>query len=144
MNKNIKVKGNIKERIRSKLLMMGITIPENSTDYQIYHAAVSSIRDIMVENRERFKKTKKEKNAKKVCYLCMEFLVGRSLKNVSLNLGIYKELCDALQSFGTSFEKIYEYEVDPGLGNGGLGRLAACFMDSLSANYSWPLLEYCH
>ena len=50
-----------------------------------------------------------------------------------MNLGVYNELCEVLEDFGSSFEKVYECEVDPGLGNGGLGRLAACFMDSLTA-----------
>ena len=62
----------------------------------------------------------------------MEFLVGRSLKNITKNLGVYEELCTIFKDFGTDFEKVYSCEVDPGLGNGGLGRLAACFMDSLS------------
>ena len=63
----------------------------------------------------------------------MEFLVGRALKNDAVNLGVYDELCSILSDFGSSFEKVFACEVDPGLGNGGLGRLAACFMDSLTA-----------
>jgi len=123
----------LKERIESKLITRGIPDPRNATDYQIYQATVTAIKDIMLDFRYSFKKRKKITGAKKVCYLCMEFLVGRSLKNVSQNLGIYNELCEILKENGTRFEKVYSCEVDPGLGNGGLGRLAACFMDSLSA-----------
>ena len=123
----------LKERIEAKLITRGIADPRQAADVQIYQAAVTAIKDIMLEYRTLFKKRKKNSGAKKICYLCMEFLVGRSLKNVSQNLGIYDKLCDIFREYGTDFEKVYACEVDPGLGNGGLGRLAACFMDSLSA-----------
>ena len=126
-------KQKLKERIEAKLMTRGILNPESATDEQIYQATVYALKDIMLEYRENFKKRIKVKGAKKVCYLCMEFLVGRALKKDAQNLGIYNELCEIFSDFGTSFEKIYALEVDPGLGNGGLGRLAACFMDSLSA-----------
>jgi len=123
----------LKERIEGKLITRGIADPRQAGDMQIYQATVTAIKDIMLEYRTLFKKRKKNSGAKKICYLCMEFLVGRSLKNVSQNLGIYDKLCDIFKEYGTDFEKVYSCEVDPGLGNGGLGRLAACFMDSLSA-----------
>ncbi len=123
----------LKERIEAKLVTRGVLNPEAATDEQLYHAAVHAIKDIMIEERSEFKKRVKAVDGKKVCYLCMEFLVGRSLKNDVINLGIYDELSAVLENFGSSFEKIYSCEVDPGLGNGGLGRLAACFMDSLTA-----------
>ncbi len=123
----------LKERIEAKLITRGVSNPEHATDEQLYHATVHAIKDIMIEYRTDFKKRIKAVGAKKICYLCMEFLVGRSLKNDSVNLGIYEELSSVLEHFGSSFEKVYACEVDPGLGNGGLGRLAACFMDSLSA-----------
>lgn len=126
-------KEELNERIESKLLTRGISNPIAATDDQIYQATVSIIKELMLEYRSNFKKRIKAANEKKVCYLCMEFLVGRSLKNDTKNLGIYDELCEIFKNYGTSFEKIYECEVDPGLGNGGLGRLAACFMDSLTA-----------
>ncbi len=123
----------IKERIESKLITRGVLNPEIATDEQLYQATVAAVKDIMIELRTNFKRRIKAKAAKKVCYLCMEFLVGRSLKNDTMNLGIYDQLCSVLSEFGTSFDRIYSCEVDPGLGNGGLGRLAACFMDSLTA-----------
>ena len=123
----------LKERIEAKLITRGISNPSAANDEQLYQATVGAIKDLMIEYRTDFKKRKKATGAKKICYLCMEFLVGRSLKNVSVNLGIYEDLCAILQEYGTTFENVYACEVDPGLGNGGLGRLAACFMDSLSA-----------
>ncbi len=131
--KTIISKEELNERIESKLLTRGIANPASATNDQIYQATVSIIKELMLEYRAKFKKRIKATDGKKICYLCMEFLVGRSLKNDSKNLGIYDDLCEILKSYGTSFEKIYECEVDPGLGNGGLGRLAACFMDSLTA-----------
>ena len=126
-------KQELKRRIITKLITRGVSNPDSATDEQLYHATVHAIKDIMVEYRNDFKKRAKASGAKKICYLCMEFLVGRSLKNDTVNLGIYDTLSNILSEFGTSFERIYACEVDPGLGNGGLGRLAACFMDSLSA-----------
>ena len=131
--KSVISKEELNERIESKLLTRGIANPTSATNDQIYQATVSIIKELMLEYRSKFKKRIKAADGKKICYLCMEFLVGRSLKNDSKNLGIYDNLCEILKNYGTSFEKIYECEVDPGLGNGGLGRLAACFMDSLTA-----------
>ena len=126
-------KQELKERIEAKLITRGIFNAQNATPEQLYQASFLALKDIMLDYREAFKKRIKETNGKKICYLCMEFLVGRALKNDSMNLGVYNELCEVLEEFGSSFEKVYACEVDPGLGNGGLGRLAACFMDSLTA-----------
>ena len=126
-------KQELKERIEAKLITRGIIDPKDASNEQLYQATVATIKEIMIEFREEFKKRKKATSAKKICYLCMEFLVGRSLKNDVINLGCYEELSSLLSDFNSSFEKIYSCEKDPGLGNGGLGRLAACFMDSLSA-----------
>lgn len=126
-------KQELRERIEAKLITRGITSPETATDEQLYSATVQVLKDIMLDYRNDFKKRIKAVGGKKVCYLCMEFLVGRALKNDAMNLGVYDELCSILSDFGSSFERVFACEVDPGLGNGGLGRLAACFMDSLSA-----------
>ena len=126
-------KSELRERIESKLITKGVTEPTLATPEQIYQATVQVIKDLMLEYRGEFKKRIKLSGSKKIYYLCMEFLVGRSLKNDAVNLGILDELSEILEEFGTSFDKIYSCEVDPGLGNGGLGRLAACFMDSLTA-----------
>ena len=123
----------LRERIEGKLITRGITDPSGATDEQLYFATVQVLKDIMIDYRTDFKKRIRAANGKKVCYLCMEFLVGRALKNDVINLGLYDDLCTILTDLGSSFERVYACEVDPGLGNGGLGRLAACFMDSLTA-----------
>ena len=126
-------KQEVRERIEAKLITRGVSKPNSASDEQLYHATVYALKDLMIDYRADFKKRQKVASAKKICYLCMEFLVGRSLKNVAVNLGLFSELSEVLEDFGSSFERVYACEVDPGLGNGGLGRLAACFMDSLAA-----------
>ena len=126
-------KQELRERIEAKLITRGVFDPSSATEEQLYNATVLVLKEIMIDYRTDFKKRIKAVNGKKVCYLCMEFLVGRALKNDAVNLGVYDELCSILTDFGSSFEKVFACEVDPGLGNGGLGRLAACFMDSLTA-----------
>jgi len=126
-------KQELKKRIEAKLTTKGISDPKSASTEQLYEATVNALKDIMLEYRADFKKRARAAGSKKVCYLCMEFLVGRALKNDAMNLGVYHTLCEILSDYGSSFEKVYSCEVDPGLGNGGLGRLAACFMDSLSA-----------
>ncbi|MCX4287272.1 MAG: glycogen/starch/alpha-glucan phosphorylase, partial [Clostridia bacterium] len=88
-----------------------------------------------------FHKKIKARRAKRVYYLCMEFLLGRSLKNSLYNLSATSVYEKAISSFGFSLEDLYELEPDAGLGNGGLGRLAACFMDALATG-NYPALGY--
>ena len=83
----------------------------------------------------------KSKKGKRVYYLCMEFLLGRSLKNNVYNLGLQEEYEKALKSFNLTLDDLYEQEPDAGLGNGGLGRLAACFMDALATG-NYPAMGY--
>ena len=132
-NKKQITRQELKERIESKLVTRGVLDPKSATDEQLYQATVYALKDIMIEYRTDFKRRIKAAGAKKICYLCVEFLVGRCLKKDSVNLGLYDDLAAILAEFGSSFERVYAREVDPGLGNGGLGRLAACFMDSLAA-----------
>ncbi|MBO5652600.1 MAG: glycogen/starch/alpha-glucan phosphorylase, partial [Clostridia bacterium] len=126
-------KEELKKKIESKLSSRGITDPVMADKSQLYLATVSAIKDYISERRAHFKQREKAADAKKVCYLCMEFLVGRSLRTVSQGMGIYEALEEIYASYGKSFGEVYSAEVDPGLGNGGLGRLAACYMDALSA-----------
>lgn len=123
----------LKKSILSKLRSHGIADPMSATNSQMYEATVHALKDLITENRNQFKKRAAAKESKRVCYLCMEFLIGRSLKNNLMNLGMYDALCSVLAGWGKTFDDIYACENDPGLGNGGLGRLAACFMDSLTA-----------
>ncbi len=131
----------LSERMEAKLLSRGYTQKAWVSAEALYQAAVLSIKDILRENRHRFKKRVAAMEGKRVYYLCMEFLLGRSLKNHVMNLGLYDELSKALSAYGYSFEEIFSKEVDPGLGNGGLGRLAACFLDSLTA-LEYPAVGY--
>ncbi len=123
----------VKENIESKLSrQFGCTAAEASRD-QMYKAAALTIKDILTAKRGEFKKKVNKTGSKRVYYMCMEFLLGRSLKTNLCNLGLDKEYAEALKSLGFELEDLYECEPDAGLGNGGLGRLAACFMDSLSS-----------
>ena len=122
----------IKEALSSKLARYFGTSGEDATPEQMYKAVVLSVKDILTDKRSDFKKKAKEHGTKRVYYLCMEFLVGRSLKNNLHNLGVAELYGEVLSEFGFSIEDIFTLEADPGLGNGGLGRLAACFMDSLT------------
>ncbi len=115
--------------------------PAEATREQLYKAVVMSVRDIMLEKRQRFHLKTKAAKAKRVYYLCMEFLMGRSLKNSVYNLGIAAPLTAALKKYKTSLEDLYEEEPDAGLGNGGLGRLAACFLDGL-ATQNYPAMGF--
>ena len=105
---------------------------EDATEDQIYKATAMSVRDILLEKRRQFKAATKENGGKRVYYLCMEFLIGRSLKNNLYNLGLTNTYEKVLKKHGYALEDLYEMEPDAGLGNGGLGRLAACYMDSLA------------
>ncbi len=130
-----------KELIQGKLSRYFGIAPAEARKEQLYKAVVMSVRDIMLEKRHAFHiKTKGEK-AKRVYYLCMEFLMGRSLKNSVYNLGITKAVEGALKPYKVTLEDLYEEEPDAGLGNGGLGRLAACFLDGL-ATQDYPAMGF--
>ncbi len=100
---------------------------------QIYKATAITVKNLLSDKRSVYKKKVNKAGAKRVYYMCMEFLLGRSLKTNLGNLGLVGSYEAALKSLGFSLEELYECEPDAGLGNGGLGRLAACFMDSLSS-----------
>ena len=132
---------NAKELIAGKLARyFGVTPAEARKD-QLYKAVVMSVRDIMLEKRHQCHTIIKKKKAKRVYYLCMEFLMGRSLKNSVYNLGITDAFEDALKEYNASLGELYELEPDAGLGNGGLGRLAACFMDALATG-DYPAMGF--
>ena len=106
---------------------------EEATKQQIYQSVCIVVREKLTQARSTFKKTVREKNAKQVYYMSMEFLLGRSLKNHIFNMGIMSEVENAVKELGFDMQEIYELEPDAGLGNGGLGRLAAAYMDSLTS-----------
>ena len=110
----------------------GCSATEASRD-QMYKATAITVRNILSDKRSAYKKKVNRAGGKRVYYMCMEFLLGRSLKTGLCNLGLDKAYESALKELGFSLEDLYACEPDAGLGNGGLGRLAACFMDSLSS-----------
>lgn len=129
------------ELIKEKLSTHFGLRPEDAGDEYIYKAVVLAVKDILVKNRNEFIEKAEQQNSKQVYYLCMEFLMGRSLKNSLFNLGITEPVRKALAGFNVKLDKIYEMEPDAGLGNGGLGRLAACYLDGL-ASQKIPAMGY--
>ena len=105
---------------------------EQATDNELYKAIVIAVRDILSTKRVDFKSRAKAQKSKQVYYMSMEFLLGRSLKNHVFNLGLGKDLEAIVKGYGKSLENLYDEERDAGLGNGGLGRLAAAYMESLT------------
>ncbi len=123
-----------KKLITDKLShFFGVTV-EDANDEQFYKAVAMIVRDRLSEMNSDFRHTAEGQDSKQIYYLCMEFLMGRSLKNNLYNLGLTKVFDQALSSMGVSLDKLYEQEPDAGLGNGGLGRLAACYLDGLATN----------
>jgi starch phosphorylase len=98
-----------------------------------YKAAALSIRDRLIESWNDTQQHATASDPKRVYYLSFEFLIGRSMQNALVNLNLESRYRSALLELGFNLEDLYEEEVDPGLGNGGLGRLAACFLDSLAS-----------
>ena len=101
-------------------------------DFDIYRSFALSIRDRLVEFWNDTQQTYQKKQCKQVYYFSLEYLIGRSLKNNLLNLGIMNAGGDAIRKIGYDLEELQELEHDAGLGNGGLGRLAACFLESMA------------
>ena len=141
MSKNKITESDAKELIKGKLSRYFGVTPSEATKEQIYKAVVMSVRDIMLEKRQLFHNEMKAKKAKRVYYLCMEFLLGRSLKNSVFNLGVEKSFTEALKPYDVTLSDLYELEPDAGLGNGGLGRLAACFLDALATG-DYPAMGF--
>ncbi len=131
MNYNL-TKKQAKELISGKLShYFGVTT-EEATDEQYYKAVALIVRELMKDGLREFRSEADNVNSKKIYYLSMEFLMGRSLKNNLFNLNLTKVFGDALKDFGVKLDKLYDCEPDAGLGNGGLGRLAACYLDGLA------------
>jgi starch phosphorylase len=106
--------------------------PAIATRNDYYMALAYTVRDRLVHNWIRTVETWLQKDVKIVCYLSAEFLLGPHLGNNLINLGIYDQVRKTAEAVGQDLDKLLEQEEEPGLGNGGLGRLAACYMDSLS------------
>ena len=123
------VKENVKFLYRNTL--------EEATQEQIFQAVSYTVKDVIIDNWLKSQKAYEKQDPKIVYYMSMEFLMGRALGNNLINLGAYGEVKEALEELGLDINCIEDQEPDPALGNGGLGRLAACFLDSLAT------LNYC-
>lgn len=121
-----------KKLIADKLSHFFGVSPDVATDEQFYKAVAMIVRDELSKKNSDFRHTAKGQDSKQIYYLCMEFLMGRSLKNNLYNLGLTETFDKALSSMGVKLDNLYEQEPDAGLGNGGLGRLAACYLDGLA------------
>lgn len=128
--------------IDAKLLHNFGVNPEQASDDLFYKASVLALLDIMRKRREAFKDKIGKTQSKVVYYLSMEFLMGRSFKNNLFNMELTDTFEKALSRFGVKLDNLYDLEPDAGLGNGGLGRLAACFLDALTTG-SYPAVGYC-
>ena len=107
----------------------------------LYQSVVYAARDRLMERWARTRMANEREGNRRVAYLSLEFLMGRLLRNALLNLGIEDETTAALDRLGLKLEDVYDGERDAGLGNGGLGRLAACFLDSC-ATLGLPVTGY--
>jgi starch phosphorylase len=114
---------------------------QHCTDHYLYEALAYTVRDRLMERWKNTRFAYEESNARRTCYLSLEFLMGRALGNAMLNLGITDEVSSVLYDYGIDLEEVADAEHDAGLGNGGLGRLAACFLDSC-ATLQLPVLGY--
>ncbi len=123
-----------KKLITDKLSHFFGVSPKDASDEQFYKAVSMIIRDRLSEQNSDFRAKADGQDSKQIYYLCMEFLMGRSLKNNLYNLGLTETFRQALDSMGVNLDRLYEKEPDAGLGNGGLGRLAACYLDGLATN----------
>ena len=123
-----------KRRINDKLShFFGVT-PADATNEQYYKAVAMILREMLSEKNSQFRHQAEGQDSKQIYYLCMEFLMGRSLKNNLYNLGLTETFEKALAGFDVKLEQLYDEEPDAGLGNGGLGRLAACYLDGLASD----------
>ena len=130
-------KETFKESVKSNVRSLYRKTMDEATPQQIFQAVSYAVKDVIIDNWLKSQKQFDKEDPKIVYYLSMEFLMGRALGNNLLNLTAYDEVKEALEELGFDLNAIEDEEPDPALGNGGLGRLAACFLDSLAT------LGYC-
>ncbi len=132
--KELMTREQVKEELITKLShLFGVT-PEEASDEQFYKAIASLCNEeLAAESYDFCHQIHSSKTTKAVYYMCMEFLMGRSLKNNLYNQNMTEVVADVCADLGVSLDRLYECEPDAGLGNGGLGRLAACYLDGLAS-----------
>ena len=124
----------LKKQLEEKLLHSFSVQPEEATNEHLYNALVLVMRDRLRRRRVEYIHDTHVQDAKQVYYMSMEFLMGRSLKNTLYNLNLTEDARAVMKDYGVKLDTLFELEPDAGLGNGGLGRLAACFLDGLATN----------
>ena len=122
----------LKHAIATKLMFTVGKDPKTARPEDWLHAAAYTVRDLMVERWMKTTRAQYAQDAKRVYYMSMEFLIGRTFGNAMIALGLRERVKRALLDFGIDMDTITELEPDAALGNGGLGRLAACFLDSMA------------
>jgi starch phosphorylase len=125
-------KAEFKKSVQDNVKMLYRRTIDEATEEQVYQAVAYSIKDTIIDEWIATHKEYEEKDVKTLYYMSMEFLMGRALGNTIISLGAKKQVKEALDELGFDLNSIEDEEPDPALGNGGLGRLAACFLDSLS------------
>ena len=135
-------KDSMKKAIADKLSINFSTTVEEATEENIMKACAMVLRDMMSVNAVNTRARTRKEERRQVHYMSLEFLMGRSLMKNAYNLGVLEPMKEAIADMGFKPSHIFDMEPDAGLGNGGLGRLAACYMDSLatlasSARRSW-------
>ena len=125
-------KEQLKEMIRENVKTLYRKTLEHATPEELYQAAVFAIRDVITDKWMKTHDEYYEKDVKVVYYLSMEFLMGRFFGNALINLEMFDDVKEVFEELGIDYNMVEDAEPDPGLGNGGLGRLAACFLESLS------------
>ncbi|WP_281527674.1 glycogen/starch/alpha-glucan phosphorylase [Ruminococcus champanellensis] len=138
---NYKDPNYLKQELLSRLRTQFNVTPSEASDKQVYQVLSAMIVEILREKRQSFINKCHSNGRKQIYYLSMEFLMGRSLKTSLYNLELVEDISKILGEYDINLDKIYEYEPDAGLGNGGLGRLAACYMDAL-ATQAYPAMGY--
>lgn len=123
-----KIKADFLEKLKTQYNVA----PEEASDKQVYQVLSGIIVEILKKKRQSFVNHTNSVGGKQIYYLSMEFLMGRSLKTSIYNLELADDISAMLKEYGINLEKIYDNEPDAGLGNGGLGRLAACYLDALA------------
>lgn len=122
----------IRRAVLDHLLYTCMKAPDSATPLDVYNAISHAVRDRLVQRWIRTQRQYTDKDVKRVYYLSAEFLMGRFLGHNLMSLGVYDLAKQILSDYGVELSTVLEQEHDPGLGNGGLGRLAACFLDSMA------------
>ncbi|MFQ9985867.1 MAG: glycogen/starch/alpha-glucan phosphorylase, partial [Lachnospiraceae bacterium] len=130
-------KENFKKQVTENVKLLFRKSIKEASQQQIFQAVAYSVKDVIIDQWMASQDAFEKQDPKTVYYMSMEFLMGRALGNNLINLCAYQDVKEALDELGLDLNIIEDQEPDPALGNGGLGRLAACFLDSLAT------LGYC-